>query len=569
MTVFEITQEVLKKAIINSLEGLKEKGELEFSEIPEFILERPREKEHGDYSTNCAMLLAKQARMAPRAIAEKIVSAMVTEGTFISGVEVAGAGFINFRLDNSYLYEVLKQIEEMGENYGKVDLGKGEKVMVEFVSANPTGPMHMGNARGGALGDSLAEVLSWAGYDVTREFYINDAGNQIEKFGCSLEARYIQALKGEEAFAFPEDGYHGEDIKKHAADFIELYGDKYLEAESEERKKALVEYALKKNIDALKTDLKKYRIDYDVWFKESKLHESGEARKVVDELTSRGATYEKDGALWFRASEYMKGADAEDAKDEVLVRANGFLTYFAVDIAYHKNKFLTRGFDKVINIWGADHHGHVARLKAAMTALGIDENRLEVILMQLVRLMRGGEVARMSKRTGKAITLNDLIEETGIDAARFFFNMRQANSHFDFDLDLAVEQSNNNPVFYVQYAHARIMSIVRLAQEQGLIIPELSKVNVKLLTDEKELELLKLLARFPEEIKLAAQNEEPSRITRYAIELAGGFHSFYGACKVRGVEEELSLARLTLTKATGVVIKNALTMLSIDAPDKM
>ena len=569
MTVYDITQKVLKKAITDSLDSLKAEGELSFDEIPEFILERPREKEHGDYSTNCAMLMAKQARLAPRVIADKIVSNMKTEGTFISEVSVAGAGFINFKLDNSHLYEVIKQIDEQGENYGRVNVGNGEKVMVEFVSANPTGPMHMGNARGGALGDSLAEVLSWAGYDVTREFYINDAGNQIEKFGCSLEARYIQALKGEDAFEFPEDGYHGEDIKKHAADFIELYGDKYLEAESEERKKALVEYALKKNIDALKVDLKKYRIDYDVWFKESVLHESGEARKVVDELTARGATYEKDGAVWFKASDYMENVEPEEVKDEVLVRANGFLTYFAVDIAYHKNKFITRGFDKVINIWGADHHGHVARLKAAMRALGIDENRLEVILMQLVRLMRGGEVARMSKRTGKAITLNDLIEETGIDAARFFFNMRQANSHFDFDLDLAVEQSNNNPVFYVQYAHARIMSIVRLAEEQGLRIPELSKVNLNLLTDEKELELLRLLARFPEEIKAAATLEEPSRITRFAIELAGGFHSFYGACKVRGVEEELSLARLTLVRAAGIVIKNALTMLSISAPDKM
>lgn len=570
MTVFDITEETLKKAIIKSLNGLKEKGELNFDEIPEFILERPREKEHGDYSTNCAMLMARAAKTAPRIIAEKIAGNMQTEGTFISEVSVAGAGFINFKLDNSHLYAVLDQIEKQGENYGKVDLGKGKKVMVEFVSANPTGPMHMGNARGGALGDTLAEVLSWAGYDVTREFYINDAGNQIEKFGCSLEARYIQELKGEDAFEFPEDGYHGEDIRVHAKEYIALYGDKLLELESEERKKRLVEYALKKNIAALKTDLKKYRINYDVWFKESKLHESGDARKVVDELTACGATYEKDGALWFKASEFMdKKEGDEPVKDEVLVRANGFLTYFAVDIAYHKNKFVTRNFEEVINIWGADHHGHVARLKAAMKALGIDENRLEVILMQLVRLMRGGEVARMSKRTGKAITLNDLVDEIGVDAARFFFNMRQANSHFDFDLDLAVEQSNNNPVFYVQYAHARIASIVRLAEEQGLKISSLANVKQELLTDERELELLRLLARFPEEIKQAALLREPSKITRYAVELAGGFHSFYGACKVRGEEKELSLARLALVKATGIVIKNALRVLSIEAPEKM
>ena len=443
MTVYEQTKDTLRKAVDAALLKAKETGGLSFSAIPDYVIEEPKEKAFGDFSANAAMLMAKEARMAPRQIAQLIVDNLVTERTKIREVSVAGAGFINFKLDPSYIQDVLRVIEEEKENFGRVDLGKGEKVMIEFVSANPTGPMHMGNARGGALGDCLASILDWAGYDVTREFYINDAGNQIEKFANSLEVRYIQELKGEDAMEFPEDGYHGEDIREHAKAFIAANGDKYLETSPEERRAALVDYALEKNITALKTDLEKYRIHYDVWFRESGLHESGAARAVVDELTDRGYTYEKEGAVWFKATEFG------EEKDEVLVRANGFLTYFAVDIAYHKNKFIDRDFQTVINIWGADHHGHVARLKGAMAALGISPDRLEIILMQLVRLVRDGEVVRMSKRTGKSITLSDLLEETSIDAARFFFNMRQANSHFDFDLDLAVEQSNDNPVFYV------------------------------------------------------------------------------------------------------------------------
>lgn len=563
MTILETTEKTLCELIAGALTACREAGELQFETVPDIVLEEPREKEHGDYSTNIAMLMAKQCRQAPRSIADKLVAHIAAEGTIVRTVEVAGAGFINFRLDNSYIQAVLADVDAQGADYGRTDGGAGKKVMVEFVSANPTGPMHMGNARGGALGDCLASVLEWTGHDVTREFYINDAGNQIEKFGMSLEARYIQELKGEDAVEFPEDGYQGEDIRVHVRNYIAQHGDSLLALASEQRKQALVEYALVKNIDALKADLDKYRIHYDVWFKESTLHKNGEARAVVDELTRKGYTYEKEGAVWFRATQFG------EEKDEVLVRANGFLTYYAVDIAYHKNKFVDRGFDTVINVWGADHHGHVTRLKAAMEALGIDSGRLEIILMQLVRLMRGGEVARMSKRTGKSITLSDLLEETSVDAARFYFNLRQANSHFDFDLELAVQQSNENPVFYVQYAHARICSIVRLLAEDGVAVQPISEVDVSRLNEPQELELLKLLARFPEEIRLAAHTREPSRITRYAMDLAGGFHAFYNACRVNVEDSELRAARLKLAQATGQVIRNALTILSIDAPEHM
>ncbi|MBR6728719.1 MAG: arginine--tRNA ligase [Clostridia bacterium] len=541
----------------------REAGELSFETIPDYTIEEPREKEHGDFATNAAMLLAKQARKAPRAIAEAILAHLKPEGTYVTSAEVAGAGFVNFKLDPAYIRQVLGVIEEETDRFGRVSLGEGQKVMVEFVSANPTGPMHMGNARGGALGDCLASVLDWAGYDVTREFYINDAGNQIEKFGKSLEARFIQALRGEDAVECPEDGYHGEDIKERAAAFIEKNGDALLAADSETRKKALVEFALEKNIDDLKADLEKYRIFYDIWFRESILHENGEARRTVEELMERGYAYEKDGAVWFRATEFGEG------KDEVLVRQNGFLTYYAVDIAYHKNKFIDRGFDTVINIWGADHHGHVARLKDAMKALGIEPERLEVILMQLVRLVSGGEVVRMSKRTGKSITLKDLLEETSIDAARFFFNMRQANSHFDFDLDLAVEQSNENPVFYVQYAHARICSILRLLAEQGVTVAPVQELNLALLDTPQEIELMKKPADFPETIRQAAQMREPSLITRYAMDLAAAFHTFYAACKVNTEDKSLTAARLKLADATRIVLKNAMQVMSISAPEQM
>ncbi len=563
MTIYEQTKASIRKAIDEALEQTKKEGILDFDVIPEYVIEEPREKEHGDFASNVAMLLARQAKKAPRAIAEAIASKLSAENTYIESAEVAGAGFINFRLNPAYIRQVLSVVEAEGENFGRVTDGNGKKIMVEFVSANPTGPMHMGNARGGALGDCLASVLDWAGYEVTREFYVNDAGNQIEKFGKSLDARFIQELKGEDAVEFPEDGYHGEDIRVRVREYIAANGADILEKDAEERKAALVAFALEKNIDDLKSDLEKYRIYYDVWFRESVLHENGEARKVVQELLDRGYAYENEGAIWFRATDFG------ESKDEVLVRQNGFLTYYAVDIAYHKNKFIDRGFDTVINIWGADHHGHVARLKGALAALGIEPERLEIVLMQLVRLVSGGEVVRMSKRTGKSITLKDLLEETSIDAARFFFNMRQANSHFDFDLDLAVEQSNDNPVFYVQYAHARVCSILRLLAEQGISVKPVSELNLERLSAPQEIELMKKLADFPETIRSSASLREPSLITRYAMDLAAAFHGFYAACKVNSEDAELTNARLKLADSVRIALANALTVMSISAPEQM
>ncbi len=525
-------------------------------------LEVPKDKQHGDFACNIAMILAKSLHMAPRAIAQTLCD-RIQRNRDIERVEVAGAGFINFYLSSAWLYETMRQIEAEQENYGKVDIGHGKKVMVEFVSANPTGPMHMGNARGGALGDCLASVLEYAGYDVSREFYINDAGNQIEKFGNSLNARYIQELQGEDAIAFPEDGYHGDDIREHAKAFIAIHGDRYLQASEKERKAALVDYALEKNITALQEDLGKYRIHYDVWFRESTLHESGAVQDAIALLTKKGYTYEEDGALWLNCEKM--GLE----KNEVLVRQNGIPTYFAADIAYHINKLTTRGFDWAINIWGADHHGHVARMKKALDAAGVNGNRLDVVLMQLVRLMRDGEVVRMSKRTGKAITLSDLLEDISVDAARFFFNMRSAGSHLDFDLTLAAEQSNENPVFYVQYAHARICSILRLLEEEGVKVLPFDEVKTTLLTDESELALLKKLADLPDEITSAAKALEPARLTRYVMDLAAAFHTFYTACRVRTEDCDLMNARLKLIDSTRIVLKGVLSMLKITAPEKM
>lgn len=525
-------------------------------------LEVPKDKQHGDFACNVAMVLAKPLRMAPRKIAEAITKHL-DSGADIEKVEVAGAGFINFYLSPNWLYETMNVIEKMGQDYGRIDVGKGKKVMVEFVSANPTGPMHMGNARGGALGDCLASVLSYAGYEVTREFYVNDAGNQIEKFGNSLNARYIQELKGEEAAAFPEDGYHGEDIREHAKQFIALYGDKYLTCDEEERKRALVDYALEKNIEALRSDLEKYRIVYDVWFRESTLHDAGAVMETVELLKKNGYTYEEDGAIWLNFEKM--GLE----KNEVLVRKNGIPTYFAADIAYHINKLKTREYDWAINVWGTDHHGHVARMKNALAAVGVDPKRLDVVLIQLVRLMSDGEVVRMSKRTGKAITLSDLLEDISVDAARFFFNMRSAGSHLDFDLKLAAEQSNENPVYYVQYAHARICSILRLLKEEGIEVKPYQEIVPSLLKEEAELELLKKLSDLPNEIKAAAEMLEPAKITRYVMELASCFHAFYGACRVKVEDAALMNARLKLIDSTRIVLCGVLNMLKITAPEKM
>ncbi len=561
MTLYEETIHLITSVTNAAIASAKEKNEL-LGDTPEYLIEEPRDKSFGDFSVNVAMLMAKQEKRAPRDVAGVIVSNMKTEGTYIEDVTVAGPGFINFTLNPMYVTRILTMIEEQKDTFGKTEFGEGKKVNVEFVSANPTGPMHMGNARGGALGDCLANILNMAGFSATKEFYVNDAGNQIEKLAVSLAARYKQAVLGEEAVEFPEDGYHGDDVKEHAQRFFKEHGDKFINVPEEELKQALIDATLYKNIDGLKTGLSAYGIEYDVWFHESSLHENGDVKKAVDKLTERGYTYEKEGAIWFRATEF--GLE----KDDVLVRANGFYTYFAADIAYHKNKF-DRGFSTAIDIWGADHHGHVARLKAAMEALGINPDRLEIILMQLVRLVKGGEAVRMSKRTGKAITLGDLLEEIGVDAARFFFNMRQANSHFDFDLELAVSQSSDNPVFYVQYAHARISGIIKMLLNKGVMVEDTKNIDLSLLSHAKEIELLKELSKFPEELKQAAVTRDPSRITKYAMDLASVFHAFYGACKVDSEEKELTKARLKLVSATGQVIKNALTVLGISAPDHM
>ncbi len=558
--VFE-TQAQLKERIISAVNSAVSKGELPEGELPEFIIEKPADKKNGDFSSNIAMAGARVYRRAPKMIADSIVSNLDLEGTLFERAEVAGAGFINFYLSQKYYSAIVSDVLESGENYGKSDFGEGKSVIVEFVSANPTGPMHIGNARGGAIGDCLASVLDAAGYKVAREFYVNDAGNQIEKFATSLEVRYLQ-LNGQD-IEMPEDAYHGTDITAHAENFIKLYGDKYVNANSKERRDALVNYALPINIEGLERDLKAYRIVYDNWFRESTVHNSGDVERVLETLKEKGVTYEKDGALWFKASEY--GND----KDIVLVRANGLPTYIVPDIAYHYNKLVTRGFDKAIDVLGADHHGYVPRMKAALSALGLDANRLDCVIMQMVRLVRNGETIKLSKRSGKAITLNTLLEEIPIDAARFFFNLREPNSHFDFDLELAAKQSSENPVYYVQYAHARICSILRKAESEGITLTAPKEEELALLTSDEERALITHLSALTEEIISAAKNYDPARITHYVVELATLFHKFYNAQRVMTDDKELMTARLYLCLAVKNTIKNILTMLKIEAPDSM
>lgn len=552
-----IVKEQIVEEVKNSIEKAINKGAFTLSELPEILLETPREKQFGDFSTNIAMQLPKLTKKAPRFIAEEIVSNFDKSKTEVEKVEIAGPGFINFTLKADWIYSIIKDIKEMSNDYGKTDYGKGRKVNVEFISANPTGPMHMGNARGGAIGDGMAKVLYWSGHEVVKEFYINDAGNQIEKFGQSLEARYLQ-VNGVEV-EFPEDGYKGEDITIHMNEFTQIHGNKYVDYDSRERREIFIAYALEKNIEKIKEDLGGYGIEYDVWFHESSLYETDEVAKIVKELSDRGHTYEKDGAIWFKATDF--GCE----KDDVLVRNNDVPTYFAADIAYHVNKLRTRGFDWSIDVWGADHHGHVARMKAALDAIGLSGDKLDVIIMQLVRLVRKGETARMSKRQGNMVTLSDLIEEVGKDAARFFFNLRSPESHFDFDLDLAVEESNDNPVFYVQYAHARISSILRQLEE------DLSNVDVDytLLDTDEEKELIRILAELPYEIITAVEKMDPSRITRYAMDVASNFHTFYNACRVRTDDKKLMKARVELVKSVRIVLKNVLVILGIKAPERM
>lgn len=555
------TELELKEKIMDALGRTVADGVLDEAPLPAFIIEVPKERQNGDYSTNVAMAGAKAFHKAPRVIAQAIVDRLDLADTVFDRAEIAGPGFINFFLGNRFYAAVLEDLMAQGENYGRSDYGKGKRVLVEFVSANPTGPMHIGNARGGAIGDCLAAVLDWAGYNVQREFYVNDAGNQIEKFATSLEVRYLQHY--DPAVELPEDAYKGVDIVEHAENFIKEYGDRYVSTSAEERRKALVDYALPKNIAGLERDLGAYRIQYDRWFKESSLHEDGSVQRVIDALKEKGVTYEQDGALWFKASEF--GND----KDIVLVRANGIPTYIVPDIAYHYNKLVTRGYDKAVDVLGADHHGYVPRMKAALTALGLDADRLDCVIMQMVRLVRDGETIKLSKRSGKAITLNTLLEEVPIDAARFFFNLREPNSHFDFDLELAASTSNENPVYYVQYAHARICSILRKAAEEGVTLRTPTTAELELLTAPEERELIRHLAALTDDVVTAAKTYDPAKITHYVIDLATLFHKFYNAQRVMVEDEGLMQARLYLCTAVKNTIRNVLTMLKISVPERM
>ena len=544
-------------------------------------VEIPKDTANGDYTTTFCLAAAKAMKMNPRQVAQTLIDNMALEGSYFTSVELAGPGFLNFRLGGKWYADTVSGIETAGDAYGENDMLAGKKYMVEFVSANPTGPMHMGNARGGVLGDTLASVLQKSGADVSREFYVNDAGNQIEKFAKSLEARYLQIIQGEDAVAFPEDGYHGDDIRELAQAFYAQEGDKYLSCDEKARHDALAQFGLSRNIPKMKTDLARYGIQYDQWFFESSLHESGYVADSVQLLTDRGWTYEKDGALWLNTTQLLKNkylaegksqkqVDKLDLKDDVLCRANGFYTYFAADIAYHRNKLEVRGFDKAVDVWGADHHGHVARLQAALDGLGLDgSHRLIVVLMQLVNLLQDGQPVRMSKRSGKAIALHDLLDEVSVDAARYFFNSRSATSPVDFDLDLAVREDSENPVYYVQYAHARICTLIHRLAEEGHAVPKAADTHAELMTTEEETTLIRTLARLPEEIHAAARDYDPSRINRYLTELAGDFHRFYGACRIKGEEPAILAARLKLADSVRSVLANGLGLLGVTAPEKM
>ena len=582
-----------RRLLAAAAQAAMDAGELPQAELPAFIVEVPADTKNGDIASNLAMAGARTWRKAPRMIAEALTAHLQLENTVFERAEVAGPGFINLFLAPSFWAGVVLAACSNPE-YGRTDHGKGQRYNVEFVSANPTGPMHMGNARGGALGDCLSAVLDWAGYEVTREFYINDAGNQIQKFGKSLAVRYLQHFAGEQAYPLPAECYQGGDIKLLAGEFAAQQGDAYVAPcqglegdalyESEgfaALRDALVAYALPKNIANLKRDLGKYRIDYDVWFHESTLHDSGAVMAVVDKLLELGACYKaEDGAVMYRSAQYAakygtvnkkktEDGTEEQAKDEVLVRANGIPTYFAADIAYHYNKLATRGFDKAIDVWGADHHGHVARMKGAMDAIGLDGSKLDVVLMQMVNLMRDGQPVRMSKRTGNAITLTDLLEEVPIDSARFLFNMHDAGSGIDFDLDQAVKTDNDNPVYYVQYAHARICSILKKLASEGVPFAGADQVDPSLLTDPTEMDLVRMLAAFPQEIVLAAEKYDPSRLNRFVIDLASAFHRFYGNCRIQGADPAVQQARLALCTGVKQTICNVLTMFKINVPEKM
>lgn len=550
----------LEKIINNAVQKAIQNNELPNEQLPQFLIEVPADTSFGDFASNVAMVSARAFKSAPIKIAQIIQSNLDFNNTYFDKCEIAGPGFMNFFVSSEWFNKTIFAVLEDRENYGRSNFGQDKTVLVEFVSANPTGPMHIGNARGGAIGDCLSSVMDWAGYKVSREFYINDAGNQINKFGLSLDLRYQQIYK--EGIEMPEESYHGQDIIDHANNFAKIHGDKYMSVSEEERRKALVDYALPLNIKALENDLGKYRIKYDNWYRESTLHNNGKAKEIVELLSQKGYTYEKDGAIWFDASKY--GSD-----DFVLVRSNGVLTYVVPDIAYHYDKLVVRNYDKAINVLGADHHGYIPRLKSALQALGVEPDRLDVVLMQMVRLIRDGEVVKASKRSGKAITLVTLLEEVPIDAARFFFNLRESNSQMDFDLDLAVEKSSENPVYYVQYAHARICSIIKKLAEAKVVVDEISDFNFSLLTTNEEREIIRHIAGLPNEIIESAKSYDPAKITRYSITLATLFHKFYNACHVNVEDEALMKARLGLSFAVKQVLSNVLTLLKITTPESM
>ncbi|MGE7119224.1 arginine--tRNA ligase [Peribacillus sp. NPDC046944] len=556
MNIVNEVQEKLKQEI---KDAVIKAGLATEEQVPKVVLELPKDKTHGDYSTNMAMQLTKIAKKAPKMIAEAIIENFDQSKASIEKIEIAGPGFINFYMDNAYLTELVPVILKADEAYGESDYGKGEKIQVEFVSANPTGDLHLGHARGAAVGDTLCNVLSKAGYDVSREYYINDAGNQINNLAISIEARYFQALGLDKEM--PEDGYRGEDIIGIGKTLAKEYGDKYVNVDEKERYDFFREYGLKCEMAKLKTDLENFRVGFDVWFSETSLYQNGKIDEALSVLKERGHVYEEDGATWFRSTELG------DDKDRVLIKKDGSYTYLTPDIAYHRNK-LERGFDTLINIWGADHHGYIPRMKAAIEALGYNREQLEVEIIQLVHLFKDGEKMKMSKRTGKAVTMRDLIEMVGLDATRYFFAMRSADTHMDFDLDLAVSQSNDNPVYYSQYAHARISSILRQGVEQGISYEGITDFTA--LSTEKEFELLKKLGEFPQAIAEAAEKRMPHRMTNYIFDLASTFHSFYNADKVLDSEKmDRSKARLALVKSVQITLRNALALIGVSAPEKM
>lgn len=552
----ENIKSIIKNKVLDAYEACVSMGILERADTVDFEVEIPKDTSNGDFSANFAMKNVKSLKKPPAVIGREIAD-RIDKGEIIQSVSVAGPGFINFVLSGRYYADQVNNILELSDDFGTSDIFHGQKVLVEFVSANPTGPMHMGNARGGIIGDCLSSVLSAAGADVSREFYVNDAGNQVALFGQSLYARLYQLINGPDSIEFPDDGYHGDDIKELAA----LYAEQNPDIDLKDRDKlidSLTQFGLEKNILRMQKDLEKYKIHYNTWFRESQLHKSGYVAKTIELLEKAGAIYEKDGAKWFRATEY--GCE----KDEVMVKANGFYTYYAVDLAYHRNKFNERGFERCINVLGADHHGHVIRYKAGLKALGIDPQKLDVVLMQLVRLMRDGKPFKMSKRTGKSITLSDLLDEIPADAARFFFNLNRSESVMDFDLSLAVKQDSDNPLYYVQYAHARICSILRNVADSRP-----SDCGSYLFEDEHERQLISILTSYPDTIVSAALSLEPSKVTKYLIDLAGSFHSFYNACRIKGEEQSIAAGRLAIVYCTKTVIKNALRLMNIDAPEKM